>query len=107
VAPLCGRKCLQPNDTRQHITNVNKEFCSITGFDKGEVIGKRCSILGCYVCRDECSLFNAAHPEQLVKKECTIVAKDGRKLKIIKNADVLYDDSKTGLLMGGLSLSWT
>jgi two-component system, sensor histidine kinase and response regulator len=89
-------------DKGQYITNVNEAFCIITGFTKEEIIGEHCSILRCDGCRQGCRLFNSDRRKRILKNQCTIQTKDNRKLKIIRNADVLYEDENSGLLSGGV-----
>lgn len=87
-------------DPQCRITEVNKEFCSVTGFHKLEVIGKHCECLKGSPCEDSCVFRNFNSEKKIFKKQCDIYAKDGRKLTVIKNADRIYDNS--GRLLGAV-----
>jgi len=78
-------------DKDHNITSVNEEFCKITGFDKEEIIGKHCTILQGTTCSDSCPLDDLKPGERILRERCTIHSKDGKRLSIIKNADVLRD----------------
>ncbi len=78
-------------DPDKCITNVNDEFCLITGFGKKEIIGKKCHILNDDSCMDHC-LFSNMNPDgKFSKKRCKIITKDKVELTIVKNMGILYD----------------
>ncbi|MFH1491439.1 MAG: response regulator [Pseudomonadota bacterium] len=75
------------------ITDVNREFCSKTGFEREDVVGRPCRIFSCGTCGDACVLHHAEGRDADIRKSHTIKTKDGRDLFIIKNAATLCDDS--------------
>ena len=78
------------------IVSVNRAFETITGYTRGEVIGKSCTILDCNICesilnRDEgpwCNLFETG---RIGKTKCIIKRRDGSFLHAVKNASLLND----------------
>jgi PAS domain S-box-containing protein len=87
-------------DTEQRITSVNEEFCTITGFSQEEAVGKSCDILQGDPCTKGCGLFDPKRTEPIRRKQCAIHTKGGRCLTIIKNADLIRDES--GRITGGI-----
>jgi two-component system sensor histidine kinase/response regulator len=87
-------------DPQCRITEVNREFCSVTGYAKEDVIGKYCEILKDTLCKNSCVLLDSDPEKKFFKKQCDIHSKDGRKLTIIKNAETIYDNS--GQLLGAV-----
>ena len=86
-------------DANRKITSVNREFCQVTGYRPEEVIGRTCSALRCDGCKNAC-IMNDSCQGAVSKRECTIHAKDGRALRILKNAVVLRDAE--GQITGGI-----
>lgn len=78
-------------NTERQITNVNRAFCEITGYDRDEIIGQSCGRLVCSACRDRCALFDPERTRAIRKREATLIAKDGRQLTILKNAEATRD----------------
>jgi two-component system response regulator HydG len=85
-------------DNEGYIRLFNRAAEEITGYQKEEVIGKKCDIFGC----DSCMIFNESGTQkdpQLVKsgtiynKECRIRSGDGRFVRLLKNAVALRDSS--------------
>ena len=87
-------------DADRWITDVNNEVCRLTGFNREELIGQRCAILQGDPCRNGCGLFDPSRTESILRKRCSIRSKDGRRLAILKNADVIRDES--GNVTGGI-----
>jgi len=87
-------------DTTHRITSVNEAFCDTTGFTADEVVGQDCAILRGNPCTSFCGLYNPERTAPIYQKECSILAKDGRMLSILKNASVICD--QTGQLTGGI-----
>jgi PAS domain S-box-containing protein len=87
------------------IIMINEAFTRITGYEKDEVIGKKCSILFCDVCslarKNEeekwCILFNKGH---FNVKRCLIQRKDGSFKNVIKNGSLLTDAK--GKILGAI-----
>lgn len=87
-------------DRQQRITDVNEEFCAITGYAKDDVLGKRCDVFHDDPCRRSCSLFDPNRTRSIGKEPGTIRARDGRKLTVIKNAATMRDGA--GQVTGGI-----
>jgi len=87
-------------DANQRITSVNDEFCALTGFREEEVVGQHCDVLQGDPCLEKCGLFDPHRVEPIFKKQCTIQAKNGRRLTILKNANLTHDDA--GRVLGGI-----
>jgi PAS domain S-box-containing protein len=87
-------------DKDGNITTVNDEICHITGYSFEELVGKHCDILGNQSCRHNCDLFDLSLSEPIFRQNCTVSTKDGRSLKVLKNADILCDED--GQVVGGI-----
>ncbi len=74
------------------IKSVNREFCEITGFSKEEAVGSNCDFLCGDSCMGSCGLCDEKQKGSMFRRECYIQSKDGRKLTIIKNAEIVRDD---------------
>jgi len=85
---------------KRKITSVNDEFCRITGFKRDDILGKQCSALALKDCLKHCGLFSSDSDGPVQKRQCAMCAADGRRLAIIKNSDLLYDDE--GQVVGGI-----
>ncbi len=78
------------------IVSANNAFMRMTGYDAKELVGQPCSHLNCTSCHAErnreshywCRLFREGF---LNRQRCTLTAKDGSQLHILKNANVLRD----------------
>lgn len=83
-------------DTGGSIISVNKAFEHITGYRREELIGQKCSILGCSIyamARERsgnywCTLFKTG---SLNMRRCTVTRKDGTLVHVLKNASPLKD----------------
>ncbi len=83
------------------ITDVNEEFCRITGFTREELVGQPCTVFAEQPCKLKCGLFNGLSGEGRVwRKQCTVASRDGRKLSVLKNAAIMKDDQ--GNIIGGI-----
>jgi two-component system, sensor histidine kinase and response regulator len=78
-------------DQQYRITDVNNEFCAITGFSEKDVIGKSIDILN--LKPREAFRKGDRAAGRVIKTQCAIRSKDGRRLMIIKCADDLVDDA--------------
>ncbi|MBW1864561.1 MAG: sigma 54-interacting transcriptional regulator, partial [Deltaproteobacteria bacterium] len=90
-----GIMIINPNGA---IVSVNRAFEAITGYARGEVIGKPCTILDCDICEKAltpngspwCVLFETG---SIKKTKCIIKRKDGSYIHAVKNASILNDTS--------------
>jgi diguanylate cyclase (GGDEF)-like protein/PAS domain S-box-containing protein/putative nucleotidyltransferase with HDIG domain len=87
-------------DPQMRITSVNEAFCSITGFQPEEVLQKPCAVLRSESCAQGCRLLDPERHAPIVRRPCSLHAKNGRELSIIMTADVLRDDA--GHITGGI-----
>jgi len=87
-------------DNNMNITSVNQAFCGNLGFSPEEVIGENCSILLGHPCLENCNLFDPRRTEPIIKKQCTVQTKAGRRLTIFKNAEIIRDE--LGNITGGV-----
>jgi two-component system response regulator HydG len=84
---------------------VNKAMEVLTGYSKGELIGKDCTVIGCDICFrsahgktvKHCVLFRSG---KIFKERCTLIKKNGTPLVVWKNATVLRDEN--GQVVGGV-----
>ena len=87
-------------DTQMRILSWNKKAEEITGFRAEEMLGHSCRMFADAPCKDHCSLFDAAVPKPVAKRECVIIRKDGQRRIISKNADLLKNVN--GDIIGGI-----
>ncbi|MEJ5311341.1 MAG: PAS domain S-box protein [Anaerolineae bacterium] len=78
-------------DTAMTITSVNEAFTEITGYTADEIIGRPCTILNSDQCV-HCNLFADLSAGPISRQECEITAKSGKRLSIIKNADLIRNE---------------
>ena len=76
-------------DSGRIITSVNEEFSNVTGYGKEEVIGKPCSMFAYDQCTAQCGLLNIHEFEPIHRYQCTIKAKNGIILTVLKNSSPL------------------
>lgn len=84
-------------DTQGRITGVNRALAEMTGYSRQELIGSSCLILDCDICEIArqkkgnawCCLFRNG---TIKMRQATIGLRDGRRLPVIKNAALLYDE---------------
>ncbi len=88
-------------DTDQRITSVNDAFLDMTGYGREDLIGKSCLTLDGVPCTTAgCGLFASNGAEPIRKRECTFGAADGRRISILKSAELLRDEE--GAIIGGV-----
>lgn len=87
-------------DLRQNIVHWNEEAARITGYSAEEVVGRHCSFLEGIECGSGCSLYDPKVPKPLVGSVCRVKARDGRRLFLLKNVDLLRDEK--GKVVGGI-----
>ena len=87
-------------DAQQRITRVNEAFCAATGWQPWQVIGQHCRVLGGSPCSEKCSLYDPCRSERIVHRQCTMSTRDGRRLVVYKNAELLRDER--GRVIGGV-----
>jgi PAS domain S-box-containing protein len=96
-------------DSEGVIVSINKAMEEISGYSKGELIGKSCELLECDTCfktradgHDKyCALFKDG---QVTRRKCTLRKKDGSRIHLFKNATVLRDSLER--VIGGVE-TWT
>src|SRR6056297_273177 len=84
----------------QKIVYWSEEAERITGVAATEVIGRSCLELHGDSCCHDCDLFNETVDKPLLEKNCALINKQGRKLIISKNADLLR--AADGTIVGGI-----
>jgi PAS domain S-box-containing protein len=87
-------------DAQQRITRVNEAFCAATGWQPWQVIGQHCRVLGGSPCPEICSLYDPCRSERIVHRQCIMSTRDGRRLVVFKNAELLRDER--GRVIGGV-----
>lgn len=87
-------------DPRCRITSVNQTLLDMTGYTREELVGKNCSVLSCSSCGEECTLFDPRRTVPVRNIECIIRSRDGRRISLRKNAEVLRDPS--GRIVGAV-----
>ena len=87
-------------DREKRFLAVNAAFLDITGYTEEEVIGQSCSLLNGLPCGEVCGLFDVTPDGGIFKKQCSIETRDGRRLELMKNAVLTYDDE--GHISGGI-----
>ncbi len=87
-------------DPNMIITSVNREFSTLTGYSEEETVGRHCQMLRGEPCMTMCGLYNPDRIDPIYRKQCSIRAKDGRRLIILKNADLIHDEA--GHSTGGI-----
>lgn len=80
-------------DASRIVTSVNDEFEIITGYTSEEVIGKPCLSFGEEPCINKCGLTEMSLGENISRSECTIRAKNGQLLTVLKNAVSLNNEA--------------
>jgi PAS domain S-box-containing protein len=91
-----------------NILTSNRALEVMTGYDKQELAGQPCTILGCDVffsghlqekggAKRDCDLFSSG---MVVKRHCRLRRKDGVTLHVLKNAAILKDGG--GRTVGGV-----
>jgi len=83
-------------DQEGAIVSANRALENITGYARDELVGAPCMVLNCSTCekvrhkRGEkwCHLFASG---SVSSQQCDIVTKSGRRIRVLKNASVLYD----------------
>jgi len=87
------------------ILMVNEAFERLTGYTFEEIMGRPCTLLRCDACERFrvkgaefwCALFRYGLQD---KKRCVIITKDGKYLRILKNASILTGDD--GIPLGAV-----
>jgi PAS domain S-box-containing protein len=87
-------------NTDQIVTSWNLQAEKITGYSANEVIGTSCLTFAEKPCLDKCGLYDKNTIKPVHNKECTILNKNGNRLFISKNIDLLKD--RNGKVIGGI-----
>ncbi len=85
-------------DTTGKILFVNAAMAELLLYSRDELVGQRCDFLECDSCADQrqkqgnkhCALFRKGDVRNL---KCSFKRKDGKRIKVLKNATVLTDSS--------------
>jgi len=83
-------------DRDYRITSWNNKAAELTGYCQEEILGRHCFLL----CRERCSLFSSEVAKPFTQRECVVIKKGGGELTILKNTDILKDES--GNIIGGI-----
>lgn len=78
----------------------NSEAERITGYPAAEAVGKHCSFLEGTPCDRHCGLFEVDVPKPITGIGCSVLHRDGHRIELSKNIDLLYDDK--GEVIGGI-----
>lgn len=78
------------------IVSVNQAMTTMTGYSRDELLGAPCTILGCSSCElvrsipgdHWCEMFRKG---DLRGQQCALVGKDGKMVRVVKNASVFKD----------------
>lgn len=84
----------------QEIVYWSEEAERITGYSAAEVVGRSCMQMHSDPCCYDCSLFDGRLDKPLIGQACSFVHKDGRRLSLTKNIDLLHDSA--GTIIGGI-----
>ena len=85
------------------IVMVNSAFETLTGYSAKEAVGMSCAMLGCDACEKTmmtsgssawCRLFEKDR-QDMKKCRCLIQRRDGRFLPVLKNASILWNETRT------------
>ncbi|PLX89499.1 MAG: hypothetical protein C0618_01205 [Desulfuromonas sp.] len=87
-------------DSDMRIAYWNEEAERITGFSAAEVVGQHCSMLEGIPCGATCGLFEGDLPKPITGAHCSIRHRDGHRITLNKNMDLLRDAS--GKAIGGI-----
>ncbi len=90
-------------DTKRRITSVNDAFLRITGYERDDIIGLHCDFFRGQNCSERCALFGCTNKDAMICQngaEVGFRAKGGRVLSVIKNANLLRDE--TDRVVGGV-----
>ncbi len=87
-------------DTDLKVVYWNAEAERLTGYSAAEALGQHCSFLDGLPCGKSCGLFNNQVKKPVIGVACTIRHKDGHRVELTKNVDLLRD--KAGEVLGGI-----
>jgi PAS domain S-box-containing protein len=87
-------------DCQMRIVLWNRAAERITGFSAAEIVGQSCTTLRGFPCGRSCGLFKEGLAKPLTDIPCSIRTRDGRRLSLLKNIDLLYDQQ--GQVVGGI-----
>jgi len=87
-------------NTEMIVVYWNDEAERITGYSASDAVGKHCSFLDGTPCNKHCGLFGVNVPKPITGIGCTIVHRQGHRVELTKNIDLLYDAD--GEMIGGI-----
>ncbi len=82
-------------DSQGMVTDVNEEFCFITGFSKEEVEGRPCHLFCQESSPETCAIRELKPSDRISREHSRITSKDGRVLNVLRNATPLTDEAGT------------
>ncbi len=85
-------------DTTGRICELNLALCLLLGYERHELLGQPCSLLGCDACSTVrlaggdgwCSLFEQ---KLVMRRRCHLRHRDGTRIPVLKNARLVTTDS--------------
>jgi PAS domain S-box-containing protein len=89
-------------DRDRRITAVNQRMTEHTGYTAEEMVGQPCTKFFLEPCTRVCGLYSRDTAKPILGRECVMLAKDGRRLHLLKNADVIHDEA--GRVVGGIEV---
>jgi PAS domain S-box-containing protein len=87
-------------DRHRRIVSWNAAAERITGYPVAEVLGQSCQILSGSPCGRHCGLFDPNLSKPLTDIPCSIRARNGRRLSLLKTVDLLRNQD--GEVVGGI-----
>jgi len=79
-------------DLEGNLNMVNEEFCSLTGYQKEEIVGRHFSILGETTYLDTLDIFEEDSGHPTLRREGSILTKGGRTLSVLMNHSPLTNE---------------
>ena len=87
-------------DTERRITSVNDRALEITGYTEEDLLGNPCTVFAVEPCLARCGLYSEDVAKPISGRECVVQTRDGRRLFVSKNADLIRDVE--GKVIGGI-----
>jgi two-component system, OmpR family, phosphate regulon sensor histidine kinase PhoR len=88
-------------DGEMRLTDLNRAAEKLTGFTRGEALGRFCGeVLQSSMCGRECPLKLAMNTGEIISREAVLTNRLGQKIDVMLSASALRDDQ--GNLLGGV-----